>query len=110
MPLTSSCGCRIVSDAGVPGAASGYVQRLPDRLDGYTLRALFGPMLLALVVLLLAQLLERLLRLFDLAAATGASPLLVAKMIASLVPHLSGHGAAGGLLRRHLHVGGAHRR
>jgi lipopolysaccharide export system permease protein len=90
MRRTSSCGCRIVSDADVRGAASGYVQRLPDRLDAYTLRALFGPMLLALVVLLLAQLLERLLRLFDLAAATGASPFLVAKLIASLVPFYLG--------------------
>jgi lipopolysaccharide export system permease protein len=66
------------------------VQRLPDRLDWYTLRILFGPLLLALGVLLLAQILERLLRLFELAAATGASPLLVAKMIASLVPHYLG--------------------
>jgi lipopolysaccharide export system permease protein len=63
---------------------------LPDRLDWYTLRALFGPLLLALGVLLLAQILERLLRLFDLAAATGASPLLVLKMVASLVPHYLG--------------------
>jgi lipopolysaccharide export system permease protein len=59
---------------------------MPDRLDGYTLRALFGPMLLALVVLLLAQLLNKLLSLFDIAATTGASPLLVLKMVASLVP------------------------
>lgn len=66
------------------------VHRLPDRLDWYTLRALLGPMLLALGVLLLAQLLERLLRLFELAAATGASSLLVLKMIASLLPHYLG--------------------
>lgn len=64
--------------------------KLPDRLDWYTLRALFGPLLLALGVLLLAQILERLLRLFNLAAATGASTLLVLKMIASLVPHYLG--------------------
>lgn len=66
------------------------VHRIPDRLDWYGLRGLFGPMLLALAVLLLAQLLERMLRLFELAAATGASPLLVLRMIASLVPHYLG--------------------
>jgi lipopolysaccharide export system permease protein len=66
------------------------VHRLPDRLDWYTLRALFGPMLMALGVLLLAQILERMLRLFELAAATGASTLLVLQMIASLVPHYLG--------------------
>ena len=64
--------------------------RLPDRLDGYILLALFGPLLLCLCVLLLAQILERLLRLFDLAAATGASMLLVLKMVATLVPHYLG--------------------
>ena len=41
------------------------VHRLPDRLDWYTLRVLFGPLLLALAVLLLAQILERMLRLFE---------------------------------------------
>ncbi len=70
--------------------ATGLVHRLPDRLDGYTLRALLGPLALALGVLLLAQILERLLRLFDLAAATGASPMLVVKMVAALVPHYLG--------------------
>jgi lipopolysaccharide export system permease protein len=66
------------------------VHRLPDRLDWYTLRALAGPLLLALGVLLLAGLLGRLLRLFDLAATYGASPLLVLRMIGSLVPHYLG--------------------
>jgi len=78
-----------VASARTAGDA-GYVQRLPDRLDGYTLRALFGPMLLALIVLLLAQILNKVLKLFDLAAATGASPLLVLKMIAALVPSFLG--------------------
>ncbi|MEO6185359.1 MAG: LptF/LptG family permease [Steroidobacteraceae bacterium] len=64
--------------------------RLPDRLDWYTLRGLFGPLVLCLCVLLLAQLLERLLRLFDMAAATGASSLLVLKMAGTLVPHYLG--------------------
>ncbi len=64
--------------------------RLPDRLDWYTLRSLFGPLLLCLCVLLLALLLGRLLRLFDMAAATGASTWLVLKMAASLVPHYLG--------------------
>lgn len=71
-------------------AASRYVHRVPDRLDWYMLRGLFGPMTLALCVLLLAQLLERMLRLFELAAATGASTLLVVKMIGSLIPHYLG--------------------
>lgn len=71
-------------------ASPALVHRLPDRLDWYTLRALFGPMLMALGVLLLAQILERLLRLFELAAATGASIMLVLQMIASLVPHYLG--------------------
>lgn len=66
------------------------VHRIPDRLDGYALRGLLGPMLIALGVLLLAQILERLLRLFELAAATGASALMVLQMIASLIPHYLG--------------------
>ncbi len=66
-------------------------------------------MLLALTVLLLAQILTRLLRLFDLAAATGASPLLVAKMVATLVPHFLGLSLPAAFLRRDLHVRGAHR-
>lgn len=70
--------------------AHGLSHRFPDRLDWYTLRALFGPLLMALGVLLLAQILERMLRLFQLAAATGASVLLVLQMIASLVPHYLG--------------------
>jgi lipopolysaccharide export system permease protein len=64
--------------------------RLPDRLDWYALRSLAGPLVLCLSVLLLAQLLERLLRLFDMAAATGASTMLVLKMAATLVPHYLG--------------------
>lgn len=66
------------------------VHRIPDRLDAYALRGLMGPLLVALGVVLIAQILERLLRLFELAAATGASPLLVLKMIGSLVPHYLG--------------------
>ncbi|MFO1503826.1 MAG: LptF/LptG family permease [Steroidobacteraceae bacterium] len=64
--------------------------RIPDRLDWYTLRSLAGPLLLSLMVLLLAQLLERLLRLFDMAAATGASMMVVLHMAATLVPHYLG--------------------
>jgi lipopolysaccharide export system permease protein len=70
--------------------AARYTHRLPDRLDWYLLRALFAPMLLAVCVLLLAGILGRLLRLFELAAATGASSLLVLKMIGSLLPHYLG--------------------
>ena len=49
-----------------------FQHRFPDRLDWYTLRALIGPLLLALMVLLVAQLLERLLRLFEMAAKKAA--------------------------------------
>ena len=61
-----------------------------DRLDRYALRLIAGPLALALVALLLAQLLERLLRLFDLAAAAGAPPSSVLVMAATLVPHYLG--------------------
>ncbi len=71
-------------------SSSGLKHRIPDRLDWYTLRSLAGPMTLALLVLLLAQLLERLLRLFDMAAATGASVMVVLQMVATLVPHYLG--------------------
>src|SRR5690606_3274770 len=76
--------------SSVTTPARPLVHRIPDRLDGYALRGLMGPLLVALAVVLIAQILERLLRLFELAAATGASPLLVLKMIASLLPHYLG--------------------
>jgi lipopolysaccharide export system permease protein len=77
-----------VAELAAPAPALRH--RLPDRLDWYTLRSLFGPLVLCLGVVLLAALLLRLLRLFDIAAATGASTLLVMKMAASLVPHYLG--------------------
>ena len=61
-----------------------------DRLDRYVLRLIAGPMALSLVALLLAQLLERLLRLFDLAASAGAPPSSVLVMASTLVPHYLG--------------------
>jgi lipopolysaccharide export system permease protein len=61
-----------------------------DRLDLYTLRQLVGPLALALGTLLLAQLLERLLRLFELVAASGAAISVVLTMAANLVPHYLG--------------------
>lgn len=61
-----------------------------DRLDRYALRLIAGPLALSLVALLLAQLLERLLRLFDLAASVGAGPSSVLVMAATLVPHYLG--------------------
>lgn len=70
--------------------ATRLVHRIPDRLDLYALKGLLGPMLVALGVVLVAQLLERLLRLFEIAAATGASTTLVLEMIGSLVPHYLG--------------------
>jgi lipopolysaccharide export system permease protein len=68
----------------------GLQHRVPDRLDWYTLRSLAGPLVLSLMVLLLAQLLERLLRLFEMAAATGAGILAVVNIAATLVPHYLG--------------------
>lgn len=62
----------------------------PDRLDRHSLRQFLGPFLLAVGTLLVAQLLERTLRLFDLAAATGTPLSDVAVMIANLVPHYLG--------------------
>lgn len=62
----------------------------PDRLDLYTLRLFAAPLLFALATLLLAQMLERLLRLFDLAASTGADLGAVLRMAANLVPHYLG--------------------
>ncbi len=61
-----------------------------DRLDRYALRLIAGPLALTLVALLLAQLLERLLRLFDLAASAGAGPTSVLVMASTLVPHYLG--------------------
>lgn len=61
-----------------------------DRLDRYALRLIAGPLALTLVALLLAQLLERLLRLFDLAASAGAGPASVLLMASTLVPHYLG--------------------
>lgn len=63
---------------------------IPDRLDWYALRSLAGPLSLSLGVLLIAQLLERLLRLFDMAAASGAALSVVLKMAITLVPHYLG--------------------
>lgn len=63
---------------------------MPNRLDFYTLRLFAGPFALALATLLLAQLLERLLRLFDLAASAGAPLSTVLLMAANLVPHYLG--------------------
>ncbi len=54
------------------------------------MRLIAGPLALALGALLLAQLLDRLLRLFDLAASAGAPPSSVLLMAATLVPHYLG--------------------
>ena len=61
-----------------------------DRLDRYALRLFGGPLAALLATLLLAQLLERVLRLFDLAASVGAPPSRVLVMVANLVPHYLG--------------------
>ena len=64
--------------------------RVADRLDLYLLRALGAPLAFVLAAVLAAQLLERLLRLFDLVAATGAPVTAVFRMAAQLVPHYLG--------------------
>ena len=61
-----------------------------DRLDRYALRLFVGPLALVLLTLMMAQLLERLLRLLDLAASAGAPLSSVVWMIANLVPHYFG--------------------
>lgn len=61
-----------------------------DRLDRHALRLLLVPLLASLGVLLLSQLLERLLRLFDIAASSGAPLWSVLPMAANLVPHYLG--------------------
>jgi lipopolysaccharide export system permease protein len=65
-------------------------RRVAYRLDLYMLRALAGPLAFVLGAILVAQLLERLLRLFDLVAATGAPVSSVFTMAAQLVPHYLG--------------------
>jgi lipopolysaccharide export system permease protein len=61
-----------------------------DRLDRYAVRLFAGPLVLSLAALLLATMLQRLLRLFDLAASTGAELSSVFFMAANLVPHYLG--------------------
>lgn len=61
-----------------------------DLLDRYVLRLFAGPLAAVLAVLLVAQLLERLLRLFDLVASAGAPLTSVLVMFANLVPHYLG--------------------
>ncbi|NUZ05229.1 LptF/LptG family permease [Piscinibacter koreensis] len=63
---------------------------VPDRLDRHALRLLIVPLVAALGVLLMSQLLERLLRLFDIAASSGAPLWSVLPMAANLVPHYLG--------------------
>lgn len=61
-----------------------------DRLDRYALRLFIAPLALVLATLMVAQLLERLLRLLDLAASAGAPLSSVLVMVANLVPHYFG--------------------
>jgi len=59
-------------------------------LDAYLLRMLWGPLALTLGTVLVVLLLARLLRLFDLVAASGAALAPVLLMLANLVPHYLG--------------------
>lgn len=62
----------------------------PGRLDRYLVALLPRPFLIALAVLLLVLLLERLLRLFDLAASSDDALRSILLMSAHLVPHYLG--------------------
>jgi lipopolysaccharide export system permease protein len=64
--------------------------RVAYRLDLYMLRVLAAPLAFVLAAVLVAQLLERLLRLFDLVATTGAPIASVFTIVAHLVPHYLG--------------------
>ncbi|MDF1483846.1 LptF/LptG family permease [Ramlibacter sp. H39-3-26] len=61
-----------------------------DRLDRYAVRLFVVPLLTALATMLLATMLQRLLRLFDIAASTGASITSALVAAADLVPHYLG--------------------
>lgn len=64
--------------------------KLPSILDRYLLRQLAGSLLICLGTVLVALLLERLLRLFDILAQNSHALPAVAKLIACLVPHYMG--------------------
>lgn len=61
-----------------------------DRLDRYALRLFAVPLIAGVATMLVATMLGRLLRLFDIAASTGAAPPLVLLMAADLLPHYLG--------------------
>ncbi len=63
---------------------------MPSILDRYLLRQLAGSLLVCLGTVLIALLLERLLRLFDILAQNNQALPAVAKLIACLVPHYLG--------------------
>lgn len=63
---------------------------MPSILDRYLLRQLLGSLLVCLGTVLIALLLERLLRLFDILAQNSHALPAVAKLIACLVPHYLG--------------------
>jgi lipopolysaccharide export system permease protein len=61
-----------------------------DRLDRYALRLFAVPLIAGMATMLVATMLGRLLRLFDIAASTGAALSTVLLMGAELVPHYLG--------------------
>jgi lipopolysaccharide export system permease protein len=61
-----------------------------DRLDRYALRLFAVPLLIAVATMLVATMLQRLLRLFDIAASTGTAISHVLLMAADLFPHYLG--------------------
>lgn len=63
---------------------------IPGRIERYLLRLLVQPLAISLGTVLLALLLERLLRLFDIVAASGSAFEPVLLMIANLLPHYLG--------------------
>jgi lipopolysaccharide export system permease protein len=63
---------------------------LPKILDRYVLQQTFRPLAISLAVVLLALLLERILRLFDLLANRGGDLVQILTMAANLIPHYMG--------------------
>jgi len=81
-----------MSDGGLapPAGSKPGVPFATRLIDGYILREISKPLLASLAVVLVALLLERLLRLFDLLAHRGGAFDLIIRMAANLVPHYLG--------------------
>lgn len=74
----------------VPSHRSAALMRWPSTVDRYLLRQLLPALLLCLGTVLIALLLERLLRLFDILARNNQALPAVARLVIDLVPHYLG--------------------